>query len=457
MLRRRHSERITMLDEEERSGLQTAAGVAHTAAAAARIAKAAAASGAPGAAAEAAKEALPFLVKLIVGLIIGALIVPMLVFTAMPNMFFGYEHTAVEQISSMREKALAVGGTYYSLEDFEKNQIDAIVTSMAAEYERQGTVISKIVVNNELEEDDLLWLIAINSVAYQQDLDVMTPETIRELCVSRLNFSPSLSIFTAEDGGTTATLTVTIKKLDPEAFMEKLEFDEDESTWAGALQETLEESDALNQYAEYFEAYKPSYSGDTSYSGSVEHGSGYGNSVDSSGFSNPGTKNAYDLAVYALQAYENNWGYVWGTYGTVLSESMLDYKLEQYPDGVGNFEDFIRESWLGRRTTDCVGLIKGYGWLDPATQEIEYGTNGMPDYSANDMYRISTANGAETGSMDTLPDIPGIVLWKEGHTGVYVGNGYAVEAMGTQYGVVRTAVDGRGWQAWYKLPYITYD
>lgn len=446
-----------MPDEEERSGLQTAAGLAHTTAAAARIAKAAAASGTSGAAAEAAKEALPFLVKLIVGLVVGVLIVPMLVFTAMPNMFFGYENTAVEDITRMNEQALMVGGTYYSLEDFEKTQIDAIVTSMAAEYERQGTVIDKIVVNNELEEDDLLWLIAINSVAYKQDLDVMTPEAIRELCISRLDFSPSLSFFHPDKDHTTVTLTVTIKKLDPEAFMEKLGFDEDAKTWAGALQETLEESDALNKYAEYFEAYKPSYSGDTSYSGSVEHGSGYGNSIDTSGFTSPGTKNAHDLAAYALQAYENNWGYVWGTYGTILSESMLDYKLEQYPDGVGNFEDFIRENWLGRRTTDCVGLIKGYGWLDPATQEIEYGTNGMPDYSANDMYLISKANGAETGSMDTLPDIPGIILWKEGHTGVYVGNGYAVEAMGTQYGVVRTAVDGRGWQAWYKLPYINYE
>ena len=34
---------------------------------------------------------------------------------------------------------------------------------------------------------------------------------------------------------------------------------------------------------------------------------------------------------------------------------------------------------------------------------------------------------------------------------------YAIEAMGTQYGVVRTKVEGRGWQGWCKIPYIQYD
>ena len=31
--------------------------------------------------------------------------------------------------------------------------------------------------------------------------------------------------------------------------------------------------------------------------------------------------------------------------------------------------------------------------------------------------------------MDSMPDIVGLGLWKQGHWGVYVGNGYAIEAM----------------------------
>jgi hypothetical protein len=48
------------------------------------------------------------------------------------------------------------------------------------------------------------------------------------------------------------------------------------------------------------------------------------------------------------------------------------------------------------------------------------------------------------------------VLWKEGHTGVYIGGGYAIEAMSTSKGVCKTAVAGRGWQAWYMPTYIDY-
>ena len=190
--------------------------------------------------------------------------------------------------------------------------------------------------------------------------------------------------------------------------------------------------------------------------GGAESGGSADNTIDISGFTNPRTKNNHDLAAYAMQAWEHGWGYVWGTFGNVLTESMLQYKLEQYPD-IGASETFIREHWLGRRTTDRVGLLKGYGWLNPDTLTIDYNTNGMPDYTADQMYAAAKENGTEYGGMDTMPDIVGLGLWKQGHWGVYVGNGYAIEAMGTQYGVVRTKVEGRGWQGWCKIPYIQYD
>ena len=123
---------------------------------------------------------------------------------------------------------------------------------------------------------------------------------------------------------------------------------------------------------------------------------------------------------------------------------------------MGNYEDFIREHWLGRRTTDCVGLFKGYGWLDGEDGQIKYATNGVPDYDADQMYHAAVSAGMDNGTVSTIPDISGLVLWMKGHTGVYIGGGYAVEAMGTKYGVVRTEVANRGWQAWYKSPYITY-
>ena len=145
-----------------------------------------------------------------------------------------------------------------------------------------------------------------------------------------------------------------------------------------------------------------------------------------------------------------------GSFGNVLTPSLLEYKVKQYPDGVGKYRSFIEQHYLGRRTADCVGLIKSYGWFDAESGQINYGTNGMPDYSANQMYRTSVKNGAEHGTIADMPDVPGLILWKEGHTGIYIGGGYAVEAMSTSKGVGKTKVEGRGWQAWYKLPYIHY-
>ena len=175
--------------------------------------------------------------------------------------------------------------------------------------------------------------------------------------------------------------------------------------------------------------------------------------IDRSIFADPGTKNAADLAAYAVNAWQSGWGYVWGTYGTVLKESLFSYKLEQYPDAVGDYADFIQTHWLGRRTTDCVGLIKGYGWLDTDTMTIGYGTNGMPDIGANQMYYAA----AVSGTIDTIPETPGLAVWCDGHIGVYIGNGEVIEAMGTKYGVVKTKLADRPWTHWLEVPYINYD
>ena len=174
--------------------------------------------------------------------------------------------------------------------------------------------------------------------------------------------------------------------------------------------------------------------------------------IDYSKYHDPTTKNNLDLAQWAIEAERSGWGYVWGTFGRVLTRSYYEAKLEQYPEGVGNYADFIEANWLGRRTADCVGLVKGYCWFDPATQSIGYGDNGMPDIATEQM--IDWCD--EKGSMDTMPEIPGLLLWMDGHVGIYIGDGYAIEAMGTKYGVVKTRVAGRGWVKWGKIPCIEY-
>lgn len=174
--------------------------------------------------------------------------------------------------------------------------------------------------------------------------------------------------------------------------------------------------------------------------------------IDTSNFTDPATKNNLDLVQFAMEADRAGWGYVWGTYGLVLTEARFNAKLEQYPDEIGEHEDFIRENWIGKRTADCAGLIKAYGWLNPETNEIEYGTNDFPDRGADGMYNAAT----EKGEIDTIPEIPGLAVWHEGHIGIYIGNGETIEAMGTRYGVVRRQLSEGSWTHWLKVPDITY-
>lgn len=439
--------------DRQRSGIQTAADLARAARAIYNVLRAAMAAGLKGAAVAAAKEALPFLVKLAIGILIAVLLIPMLIFTALPNIFFGYDTSDTPAVMDMTAQALSLGGAYMSLEDFENTQVDSAITSLITEYEEDGIEIDRVEVDNSMREEDLLWLIAINSAAHQQDLNAMSADQVLEFCSSKLSISSSLL------KGTEVVLQIHVERLDPEQIMEDLGFDEDAETWAGALYETLYESDALKEYADYFESYQPDYSGDSSWSGEVEHGTSYGNEIDISGFVSPETKNNLDLAAYAIQAWENNWGYVWGTYGNVLTQSLFDYKLKQYPEGVGDYEDFIKDNWLGRRTADCIGLLKGYAWLDTSDMTIGYAENGAPDYGADQMYQYvkeSGEAGKDYGGIATMPEIPGLMLWKDGHAGVYIGGGYAIEAMSTKYGVVKTEVDGRGWKGWGKLPFLDY-
>lgn len=176
------------------------------------------------------------------------------------------------------------------------------------------------------------------------------------------------------------------------------------------------------------------------------------NSINTSGFTDPYSKNNLDLVEWAKQAQSHGWGYVWGSYGEVLTQKALNSKAKQYPDEVGGKAGFIKAHWLGRRTADCIGLIKGYGWLDTQTGTIEYGTNGMPDIGADTMYE----NATEKGTIDTLPEIPGLALWHSGHIGIYIGDGKVIHAANTHAGVILSDVSGSGFAHWLKIPYIIY-
>ena len=106
----------------------------------------------------------------------------------------------------------------------------------------------------------------------------------------------------------------------------------------------------------------------------------------------------------------------------------------------------------GLMCADCVGLIKSFFWSAGGTAANKY-ASGCPDTNANGMLKLCS----ETGAIATIPDVPGLVLWTDGHVGVSIGGGYAIEARGFAYGVVKTKIKDRTWKKWGKLKLLTYE
>lgn len=167
-------------------------------------------------------------------------------------------------------------------------------------------------------------------------------------------------------------------------------------------------------------------------------------------FKNPSTKNNEDLVAWAKEAYGDGWGYVWGTFGRVLTSEYIEELCEQYPDHVEVYRDYIEEHFIGKRCADCAGLIKGYLWYDSDSGQFIY--DASTDFGANSMFSAAD----ESGDISDMPDIPGIGVWRNGHVGIYIGNDQVIQAMGTQYGVVQTQLSGSSFTHWFKIPGVSY-
>lgn len=163
-------------------------------------------------------------------------------------------------------------------------------------------------------------------------------------------------------------------------------------------------------------------------------------------------KTAQGLVSFAQKAV--GLPYVISTYGKVLTPAMFDAVYRAHPESVrwhGAYLAGHRQSIIGKRTFDCIGLIKGYLWSDNAGV-IRYGAGGVPDINQDDMF----ANALLKGKIGTLPEKPGLLVWKRGHIGIYEGAGYVIEAKDTPSGVIRSPLAQGGWSHWLACPYLIY-
>ena len=113
---------------------------------------------------------------------------------------------------------------------------------------------------------------------------------------------------------------------------------------------------------------------------------------------------------------------------------------------------------------DCVCLIKGvlWGWRGDKNAiygGASYACNGVPDIGADTMITVCKNVSTDFSKIEI-----GEAVWMEGHIGVYVGDGLAVECTPrwdnkVQITACNRSVSGynrRNWTKHGRLPYVTY-
>lgn len=161
---------------------------------------------------------------------------------------------------------------------------------------------------------------------------------------------------------------------------------------------------------------------------------------------------AKGLVKYCKQALGWKTVYMWGGLMKTVTQDFIDYKKKQYPKYYSEARVKQLQTKIGNYYgCDCVGLIKSYlfGGINSPKYKSKWDTN------TRGMYSVSKTKG----TIETLPEVQGLILYMKGHVGVYIGNGECIECTLGKYGdgVVKTKVAGRGWTHWLQLPWLDYN
>lgn len=132
--------------------------------------------------------------------------------------------------------------------------------------------------------------------------------------------------------------------------------------------------------------------------------------------------------------------YVYGAKGAdgPFTSSRLNSLARSYPSTFTLTYISKSRAFIGKVCTDCSGLISWYtGRVLGSSQMYSTASKRIP---------ISQINNVPVGA----------VLWKQGHVGVYIGNGKVVEAKGINYGTIESKVSSTSWKYALLFSYINY-
>ena len=156
------------------------------------------------------------------------------------------------------------------------------------------------------------------------------------------------------------------------------------------------------------------------------------------------------------QAYDNNWGYIWGTAGQLWTEK--DQKqLEKTTDPDRANSRKYGSKWIGHRVSDCSGLFY-WAFRQLGGVKIYHGSNTIWNE-----WCVSQGDLKGGRRTDGKPLLPGTAVFtynkttkKRGHIGLYIGNGWVIEAEGAITGVIRSKITKTKWVEWGELKGVNY-
>lgn len=150
--------------------------------------------------------------------------------------------------------------------------------------------------------------------------------------------------------------------------------------------------------------------------------------------------------------------YWFGTYGQLASQDVYNSCKSRYPENYPprkwTYDSFAKDIEKHSKVMDCSGLIKAF-FMTPTPLETPYAAakyDAKYDLSANMLEQKAT----EKGAISTIPEIEGLIVWKSGHVGVYIGGGKVIEEAGHQQGCIESALKNRNFTKWLKHPMLTY-
>jgi hypothetical protein len=205
--------------------------------------------GPKGAAVAAAKELAPKLIKIVCILIVVLFLLPLMVFVSLPNILFGFPTSNSADIQTMTVKAVNLDAKYRDIDELLQEEVAKQVSELSAGYDDAQVDGDPVHINT-------YWFIAITSVYYQQNLDAIGDEQLREMVRKWLACSSVTESYTddtgenegdAEDNGEKTRVNIIIDTLDPYALMDELGFTDEQKNWALLLYVTMADDQTIRE------------------------------------------------------------------------------------------------------------------------------------------------------------------------------------------------------------------